>query len=106
MAASSSDINSDLEKLRQDFEQFRTDVAALKDDVKGYGTRKATQLKDAAEDRLEELRGELERVSGELRVHGRATVAHAEAAVRDNPLTALAIAFAAGLLASVFIARR
>lgn len=106
MAASANDIITDVDKLRKEFEQFRADLAVLREDLKGYGKGKAADLKEAAEERLEALRQELDRLTGDLQTQGRASVAQAQTAVRENPLAALAIAFGAGMLVSIFLARR
>lgn len=104
MATRTSEI--DLEALQADILQLKRDIATLRDSLASYGSEKVTELRTAADQRIESLRDELDRLTDDVTRQGRQTVAAAEEAVRDNPLTSLAVAFSAGLITSFILGRR
>lgn len=104
---------NDTHSLDKDVEVLRSDVKRLKEDavttashigdagghLKEEGVRRARTYADRAQDRAQDLRDR-----GEQRL--RTMEERIEDHVRDKPHQSVAIAFAAGMIASIFLGRR
>lgn len=98
--------SSDMSALKQDIEQLRSDLASLTKHIKGLGQNAVAQARSAGADRVDELRGELERTVDQLRQQGEASVAKVESVIQERPLLSLLAAFGVGMLMTRLLERR
>lgn len=85
----------EVEEIRHDLESLKTNVVELTRHVQANGADKAMALTKKARKRL-----------AELQVQGKEHLKNVEKHVHDEPAKSLAIAFAAGLVASILFGRR
>ncbi|MEM8739174.1 MAG: hypothetical protein AAGG38_11960 [Planctomycetota bacterium] len=84
----SADLSSDVETLKSDLAQIRDDLKVLASNAVESGKDKAEAAKDVAKDKYNDALDSVETF------------------VKDKPVTSLGIAFAAGLLASLYLKKR
>lgn len=93
------------ETLEADIARLRDDIAALAKQITATGERSMHTARRAANEGVENLRARGEAAMDDLRGSARDMEAEVTAAVREKPITSLAIAAAAGFLFAL-IARR
>ena len=111
----------DVDFLKQQFNQFRDNMLAMKDKVGGNAAGVLDQMGSyldtgALSSRLSSLEAEIESIASRLRDSGKDAMAvglskgkeamtRVESEVTERPLASIAIAFGAGLLVSQFLRR-
>ena len=111
----------DVDFLKQQFNQFRDNMLAMKDKVGGNAAGVLDQMGSyldtgALSSRLSSLEAEIESIASRLRESGKDAMAvglskgkeamtRVESEVTERPLASIAIAFGAGLLVSQFLRR-
>lgn len=85
----------EIEDIREDLNSLKTNVVELTRAVKQDGTVQAEAIKDVTLTRL-----------GELKASGQEQIKNIERRVKAKPAESVAIAFAAGLAASLLLGRR
>lgn len=96
---SSSQLESDIEKLKADLKQLNQTLMGL-----GRETIDSAQQEGAA--RVEALRREADELAGRLKQRGQHQFDTLEAQVHDKPLMTLLAAFGLGMIISRIIDRR
>ncbi len=82
------DVRADLDALKSDFAQIREDLRTMASTAVKEGKSRAYEVRDAAQEKFEDSLDSL------------------ESFVKEKPLTACGIAFAAGILASIYMRHR
>ena len=104
-SASSDKTSDDLDKLKDDIEALRADLSSLTKTIKGMGSSAVEDVQALGAEKLDELRAEIERASGQVRRQGEASIAEIEQTVQERPLFSLLAAFGAGMLISRLLDR-
>lgn len=94
----SSDTTENLSKLKDDIDALRDDLSSLTETIKAMGNSAVADAQSLGAEKLEELRAEIERASGEARLKGEQSIAEIERTVQERPLMSLLAAFGAGML--------
>lgn len=112
--------NVDLDYLRKQFGEFRSNLLGMKEKVSGSTAEVLDQmgsyLDNNVSSRLSDLEAELESIAEKLKMSGKDAVAlgvskgkqavtRVEAEVTERPIASIAIAFGVGLLVSQFLRR-
>ena len=97
-SGSSANASDDLDKLKDDITALRADLSSLTKSMKAMSNSAVEDVQALGAEKLDELRAEIERASGEVRKKGEASVAEIERAVQERPLMSLLAAFGAGML--------
>ncbi len=105
-STSSNDASDDLSKLQDDIEKLRADLSSLTKTMKDLGGSALEDAQNLGAEKLEELRGEIERASGRVRRQGEASIAEVERTIKEKPLLSLLAAFGAGMLITRLMDRR
>lgn len=92
--------------LRSDIERLRSDLAALSKDFKGVGSAALTEAQRVGADKIEAMRGEVERTAQWLRKQGAASMTEVEHTIQQRPILSLLAAFGAGMLITRLMERR
>ena len=111
----------DLDYLRKQFGEFRSNLLGMKDKVSGNTAEVLDQMgsyldNSGLSSRLSSLESELESIAAKLKGSGKDAVAlgmskgkeavtRVEAEVTERPIASIAIAFGVGLLVSQFLRR-
>ena len=96
----------DTAEIQAQLEAVRQDVAELTRALAAYGKSQKDGMTQAAQARAQALRGDAEAGLAEAEARAREAYERSEAAVRENPGTAMAVAGGVGFLAGLFLARR
>lgn len=91
----SKNTYTEIDHIREDLDSLRNNVVELTRHMKKDGHAQAAQLRSSMSDRLEQVQKS-----------GRMQYAQLEGRVKEKPGQTLAMAFGAGLLASMLIRRR
>ena len=86
---------SEIDDIRDDLKSLKNNVIELSQALKNDGIKQTKSVKHTAVDRISTIEDQ-----------GRAKYAELEGQVRENPGKSMAIAFAAGLFASMMMSRR
>ncbi len=86
---------SEIDDIREDLDSLKNNVVELTRHLKKEGKKEAAEIKDIAMDRLEEIK-----------TSGRRQLKSVERRVKQKPAESVAIAFAAGIVASFLFGRR
>jgi ElaB/YqjD/DUF883 family membrane-anchored ribosome-binding protein len=92
---SKTKTHSDMDDIRKDLDSLKNNVVELTKHMKNEGVSQTKHLKDVASDRLDDVKDA-----------GRQQMADVERHIKDKPTESIAIAFAAGLVASYLFGRR
>jgi ElaB/YqjD/DUF883 family membrane-anchored ribosome-binding protein len=99
--------NIDVATLQRDIAKLREDLMNLRDHLSEGVKQRTDEVRVAAEQRIGELREELERLSGDLQGHGRDAMVGLERHIQERPITSVTIAFGLGMILSrLFLGRR
>ncbi len=98
--------NVDLATLQRDISKIREDLMSLRDHLSEGVKQRTDEARAAAEERIGELKDELDRLTSELGVHGRDAMANVERHIHERPMTSIAIAFGLGMIVSRFLLGR
>jgi len=85
----------EIENIREDIDSLKSNTIELGRHIKKDGEKQTRALAGSARERL-----------AELKVSGREQMKHVEGHVKEKPLQSMAIAFAAGVFASMLLGRR
>ncbi len=101
-----NDASEPSAELRAEVAALRAEVARLRGepDTPAAEAHQAS-FKEKAEQRVSDLEHEVERLSARLRARGQAGFREVEAQVAARPLSALAVAFAVGVLSAQLLRR-
>ncbi len=86
---------SEIDDIREDLDSLKTNVIELTKHVKQDGVIHTSELKDTISDRW-----------SQLQASGREKYKNVESRIKEKPGQSMAVAFAAGLAASVLLRRR
>jgi ElaB/YqjD/DUF883 family membrane-anchored ribosome-binding protein len=92
------ELTKELEKLRSDLVQLRTDVAELAKAVKSVGVDKAESVKATVAEEVRHRREALRARIDEARARGRTAVEDLEDEIQQHPYGSLLTAFGAGFI--------
>jgi ElaB/YqjD/DUF883 family membrane-anchored ribosome-binding protein len=98
--------NIDVATLQRDIAKLREDLMSLRDHVSEGVKQKTDEVRAAAEERIGELREELDRLTSGLQGQGRDAVAGLEQCIQGRPITSIAVAFGLGMILSRFFLGR
>lgn len=87
-AGSTADTQKDVDTLKADLAQLRDDLKMMASDAVDQGKAKAWAAKDVAQDKYED------------------TLDSLDTFVKERPMTAVGIAFAAGIVTSIYLRHR
>jgi ElaB/YqjD/DUF883 family membrane-anchored ribosome-binding protein len=111
MAATNEVRSGEVDKIKDDLQRLRDDLGKLLGHVGSYGKGKFGGTKEKVGATMEDLQGRaydrVQEAAREVSERGWQTAAASRGKVQERPLTALAIAFGAGLVfASLFMWKR
>ena len=90
--------DGDLESLKADLATLRTELAAVVKAIQGLGATAVATAKRQHGGAIAHLAGEAEELTANVAAAGRAQIGALEQRIREQPLAAVGIAFAAGLV--------
>ncbi len=103
-------VNQDVENLKSDVSRLRNDVAGILSSAvssgKGAVMRSRDRLREAIADLEGKAKDRLRDTSGTLRERGSEKMDNWRARVEDRPVTAVTIAFVAGMVFASILTRR
>jgi ElaB/YqjD/DUF883 family membrane-anchored ribosome-binding protein len=113
METTKAKVNEDIEVLRNDVRRLRDDVVGTVHAAKSRGKETVMDTGGRIRDMMADLRGKAQDAkeqfrdrSGAMKDRGYEVVENWRGRIEGRPMTSLLIAFAAGLVFALFIARR
>ena len=95
----------DLDGLKSELEQLRSDLGSLFEAVLDAGEGKADDVQSSVREELSERLETLRDSIAEIRERGEQAVETAQSTIEERPLLSVVVAFGIGLLAGKFIGR-
>ncbi len=100
----------DMDFLKQEFNRFRSDLAGVKDKIGGNASEALDQISsylngDNISSRVSSMEAQLEYLTSRLKDGSKDAMVKLEKEVGNRPLTSIAIAFGAGILAAQLFRR-
>jgi ElaB/YqjD/DUF883 family membrane-anchored ribosome-binding protein len=113
METTKAKVNEDIEALKHDVRRLRDDVVGKAHAVRSRGRETVMETGDRIRDMMADFRGKAKEAkeqfrdrSAAMKDRGYEAVENWRGRVEDRPITSLLIAFGAGLIFALFIARR
>ena len=99
-------MEKEMEALRADLAQVRSDLAGVVKSLKEAGKRKAAGARDSVSHLAETLGGEMAGTYDRVRERGRKSVDAVEHTIGEKPVLSLAIALGLGVLVGKLLDKR
>lgn len=93
-----AEFQNQLDELKADLKNLKTDVAELVRIFKDLGVEKVDDIKRSVEEELQGRREEFRRRWGSVRDRGKKTVDDIEEGIGQHPLSSVLTAFVAGVI--------
>jgi ElaB/YqjD/DUF883 family membrane-anchored ribosome-binding protein len=97
---------TEIDALRQDIHKLQNDLKDMFHSVGEHGKEKLQERKQQLEDAMKNLQGRAAEIYDSFREHGQDAVNKSKEKIEERPLTAVFIAFAAGILFDRLLGRR
>ncbi len=94
----SSNVQEEMQVLKDDVAKLRSDIAGLVDLFKELGLQKVNEARDTIEGELDEQREKLRAMFNSARERGKGTVDDLEQHVTEHPLGSVLTAFGIGYI--------
>ncbi|MGE0722836.1 MAG: hypothetical protein AB7O45_00600 [Alphaproteobacteria bacterium] len=101
-----ANVDRDVRKLKSSVKSLQGALAAVADDLAQIGASGKTQGLDAAKAQIDEIRDQIGSLMQEPLERVEEMGQAVSQTVRENPMTAVATAFAAGLAAALLLSHR
>jgi len=99
-------VGDDVELLRAELASLRADVERLGETLKATGLTAIDVARRQGSEKLDRMRAEAEGLAASVKATGRTQLAECEKKIREQPFTAVAMAFGTGMLLAMLRGRR